>query len=473
MGSSKVEHGYEEAGRLHRAPPNWGKTHGNPWIRRCNAAVSRRAILPALLVALVVVCLSAGTFIIVPEAEAASSQGVNLRVYWWGNQERHDRTLKALEAYRAKNPHVTFTPEFTAWSSYWDKLAVMVASGNPPDVIQMDYAYLLEYAQRGALLDLTPFVGSALELDELDPQLARAGMVDGKLYAIPLGLNVQVLHVNRTLLSEAGLELPPLDWTWEDFEEYSRKVQEKLGPNVWFSADFSGEINYFEHWVRQRGKPGIYEGTQLAVSEDDLSSWWGFWKKLRDQGLIPPAEVTLASSDELYNYLIVKRQAVAHRGWSNEHERFATVIKDEMVMTPLPRGGKAEGHYPKASMFFSVSSRTKNAQEAARFINWFIQDREALDILRSNRGTPVTPAARSLLKQMGLSQYDQKVFDIEDKILSFAGPVPPPAPKGGAEVRDLFERISEEVQFGRRTPEQAATYFMTEATRILQRAAAR
>ena len=406
------------------------------------------------------------------EARAGSSQQpVNLRIYWWGNQERHDRTLRALEAYRARNPHVTFTPEFTAWSGYWDKLAVMVASGNPPDVIQMDYAYLLEYAQRGALMDLTPWLGSALQLGDMDPQLVRAGMVDGKLYAVSLGLNVQVLHVNRTLLARAGLDVPPLDWTWEDFVDYSRKVTSALGPNVWFSADFSGEINYFEHWVRQRGKPGIYQGNTLAIDEEDVASWWGMWKSLRDQGLVPPAEVSLASSDELYNYLIVKRQAVAHRGWSNEHERFAVVIPDEMVMTPLPRGGKAEGHYPKSSMFFSVSSRTRYAEEAARFINWFIQDPEALDILRSNRGTPVTKQGRALLQQMGLSKYDVKVFDIEDKILAFAGPVPPPAPKGGAEVRDLFERTSEEVQFGRRSPEDAARYFIAEARRILERAA--
>lgn len=365
---------------------------------------------------------------------------------------------------------MTFTPEFGAWSSYWDKLAVMVASGNPPDLIQMDYAYLLEYAQRGALLDLTPWVGKVLQISDMDPQLARAGMVDGKLYAVSIGLNVQVYHVNHTLLKEAGLDLPPLDWTWEDFIEYSKVVHSRLGPNVWFSADFSGEINYFEHWVRQRGKLGIYQGNRLAIDEEDVATWWAFWKDLRDQGLIPPAEVSLASSDELYNYLIVKRQAVAHRGWSNEHERFAKVIKDEMVMSPLPRGGKLEGHYPKSSMFFSVSSRTRNAEEAVRFINWFIQDAQAIDILRSNRGTPVTTAARALLRQIGLNQYDQKVFDIEDKILAFAGPVPPPAPKGGAEVRDLFERTSEEVQFGRRTPEDAARYFIAEARRILERA---
>ncbi|WP_324668766.1 ABC transporter substrate-binding protein [Geochorda subterranea] len=421
---------------------------------------------------LVVVMMASWLLALGVDALAGSSQQpVNLRIYWWGNQERHDRTLKALEAYRAKNPHVSFTPEFTAWSGYWDKLAVMVASGNPPDIIQMDYAYLLEYAQRGALMDLAPWVGSALVLDDMDPQLAKAGMVDGKLYAISLGLNVQVLHVNRTLLSEAGLELPPLDWTWEDFFDYSRKVTGALGPQVWFSADFSGEINYFEHWVRQRGRPGIYQGNRLAIDEEDVASWWAMWKSLRDQGLAPPAEVSLASSDELYNYLIVKRQAVAHRGWSNEHERFAVVMQDEMVMTPLPRGGQAEGHYPKSSMFFSVSSRSRHAEEAARFINWFIQAPEALDILRSNRGTPVTSAGRALLQQMGLSQYDVKVFDIEDKILAFAGPVPPPAPKGGAEIRDLFERTSEEVQFGRRTPEDGARYFIAEATRILQRAA--
>ncbi len=405
------------------------------------------------------------------QVRAASSTPLNLRIYWWGNQQRHDRTLKALDAYKKKNSSVSFTAEYTSFSNYWDKLAVQAASGTAPDIIQMDPYYLVEYAQRGALHDLTPLVGKALKLDDMTLALLNAGKVDGKLYAICNAANVQVYHVNTTLLAQAGLPLPADNWTWITFVDYSTKVKQKLGAQVWFSPDFSSEINFFEHWVRQRGLQGIYNGNHFAMTEKEPADWWKFWKNLRDGGLIPPPDMTVTSDADLQTYLIVKRQAVVHRGWSNEHERFASVVKDPLTMIPLPRGGKAEGHYPRCSQFFSISAKSQAPEEAAKFINWVIQDTQALDILRTDRGTPVVKHGRETLKQLGLSQYDVKVFTIEDKILSFAASGPQSPAKGGGQVRDLFVRTSQEVMFGRKTPEQAAQDFMTLANKILREAA--
>jgi len=407
------------------------------------------------------------------QAQAASPSPLNLRIYWWGTPNRHQRTLRALDAYKAKNPAVSFTPEYTSFSNYWDKLAVQAASGTAPDIIQMDPYYLVEYAQRGALYDLTPMMGQELKLDDMNPALLNVGKVDGKLYAICNGANVQVYHVNTALLAETGLPLPPDNWTWINFVDYSTKVKQKLGANKWFSADFSSEINFFEYWVRQRGLPGIYNGNQFAITDKEPGDWWKFWKNLRDAGLIPPPDTTVTSDTDLQTYLIVKRQAIVHRGWSNEHERYSSVVKDPLTMITLPRGGKAEGNYPRCSQFFSVSAKSQGSAEAAKVINWLIQDTQALDILRTDRGTPVVKRGRETLKRLGLSQYDVKVFAVEDRILSFAASAPFAPPKGGGQVRDLFVRTSQEVMFGRKTPEQAAKDFMTQATKILREAAAK
>jgi multiple sugar transport system substrate-binding protein len=408
------------------------------------------------------------------QVQAASAPLLNFRIYWWGNQLRHERTLKALDAYKVKNPSVSFTAEYTSFSHYWDKLAVQAASGTMPDIIQMDPYFVQEYAQRGALYDLTPLSGKVLKLDDMNPALLTAGTVDGKVYAVCNGANVQVYHVNTALLAEAGLSLPADNWTWITFVEYSTKVKQKLGSNVWFSTDFSTQMNFFEYWVRQRGLQGIYNGTQFAMTEKEPADWWKFWKNLRDAGLIPPADVTAATTDtDLQTFPIVKRQAVVHRGWSNEYTRYSKVVKDPLAMISLPRGGKAEGNYPRCSQFFSVSARSQAPAEAAKFINWVIRDPQALDILRTDRGTPVFKQGREMLKRLGLNQYDAKVFAVEDKILSYAASGPQSPPKGGGQVRDLFIRTGQEVMFGRKTPEQAAKDFMTQATKILREAASK
>ena len=62
--------------------------------------------------------------------------------------------------------------------------ATQIAGGNAPDVIQMDYRYIVEYAKRGAIAPLDEFVGKALDLDDFDEDQLEGGKVDGKLYGI-------------------------------------------------------------------------------------------------------------------------------------------------------------------------------------------------------------------------------------------------------------------------------------------------
>lgn len=67
---------------------------------------------------------------------------VTLRVSWWGEQQRHDDTMKVIELYEKKHPNVRIEAEFGNWDDYWKKLAPMAAASRLPDVIQMDASYL-------------------------------------------------------------------------------------------------------------------------------------------------------------------------------------------------------------------------------------------------------------------------------------------------------------------------------------------
>jgi multiple sugar transport system substrate-binding protein len=338
----------------------------------------------------------------------------------------------------------------------------------------MDYAYLNEYAGRGALLDLNSLVGNGLDVSTVDQQLLESGKVDGKLYAVCLGGNTVALHVNKTLLERAGLQVPPMSWTWKDFEEMGRQFKAKLGgEGLYLSPDRSGGPNEFGYWLRQKGQGGwLYKGAQLGFTEAELVEWYTYWAGLRDEGIVPSGEVSAAhggTMPPLEQSLWVKQKTATWWGWANEYERYATVINDDVVATAYPRGGAAEGHYPKCSQFFSVSSQSKNPRESAALISWMINDPEASTILAANRGVPVTVASRDALKAAGLSKYDAVAFSITEEISKFAGPTPPPEPKGHPDVVKLFVRTAEEIQFGRKSPEAGAKEVMAEGTDILKK----
>src|SRR4051812_20484367 len=137
-----------------------------------------------------------------------AQSGARVRVYWWGSKERADRTLKAVGLYQQRNPDVKVDGETLAWGDYWPRLATQAAGRNAPDLIQMDYRYLAEYARRGALLPLDEYLGKTLDIADFGKESLDSCRVDGKLYAINLGNNSNALVYNKAAFQKAGVPEP-------------------------------------------------------------------------------------------------------------------------------------------------------------------------------------------------------------------------------------------------------------------------
>ena len=89
-----------------------------------------------------------------------SGSPVELRVAWWGSQDRHNRTIKAIELFQKKYPQIKVTYEFAGWGDYWTKMTTQAAGRNLPDVMQQDYAYITEWSSRGLIAPLDDYVKS-------------------------------------------------------------------------------------------------------------------------------------------------------------------------------------------------------------------------------------------------------------------------------------------------------------------------
>ena len=111
-----------------------------------------------------------------PERE----QPVQLEVTWWGGPARAELTQKVLDLYTQKHPNVTFTTQWQGYSGYYDKINTSAAGRNAPDLIQIDNRVLREYANKELIADLSPWQGSTLKVDKIDPKLLGTGKLDDK-----------------------------------------------------------------------------------------------------------------------------------------------------------------------------------------------------------------------------------------------------------------------------------------------------
>lgn len=402
----------------------------------------------------------------------ALSQEKRMRLLWWGSQARADRTLAVADLYAKANPGYAFDTEFLSFNDYWPKLGTQVAGGNAPDVIQMDYRYIVEYATRGAIAPLDDFLGSDLNIGDFDEATVNGGKVDGKLYGVSLGANSSALIINTGVYDELGLPLPDQSTTYEDFARITAEISKaKIRDGIYGAADGSKVEPMFENWLRQRGKALYSADGQISFAADDVSEWFDMWAKMREAGSIPTAEIQALDQNNIETSLIVLGKSAMAYGHSNQLVGYQAVIKDKVTINNYPRAG-AEGkggHYRKPSQFWSVGATSANQQDAAKFISFFVNDGEAAKILGVERGVPESAAVRAALTPT-LDELGQKAVTYVADLGDLAGALPPPPPTAAGEVDVALQNLAGEVSFGMVSPSDAGPLFVQQATDILARA---
>ncbi|HEX2623125.1 MAG TPA: ABC transporter substrate-binding protein, partial [Phototrophicaceae bacterium] len=266
---------------------------------------------------------------------------IELGVTWWGSQNRHDRTIKVIEMYEAAHPEIDITYEFVSFADYWTKVNTQAAGGNLACVMQQDYAYLTEWATRDLLLPLDDlFAAGKIDTTNIPQSILDSGKVNDQTYGISLGTNSQTYILDADAFAEAGLELPPLDWTWDDFETISLALHEKLG--IWSIAYGPWDDANMKSLLISSGQWLVNEdGTEIAIT--DPQPWIDHLnriKRLMDAGAIATMdEQADVSAPGLEGSPIVNHEEAIRYQWSNQVVALETAAGEgrNFVLYPLPR----------------------------------------------------------------------------------------------------------------------------------------
>jgi multiple sugar transport system substrate-binding protein len=404
---------------------------------------------------------------------AMAQEAARLRLLFWGGQDRADRTYQVTDLFAA-NGGPTVEGEFLAWNDYWPKLATQTAGGNAPDIIQMDYRYIVEYASRNAIAPLDEFVGGVLNLDDFDADQLEGGKVDGKLYGISLGANSVATLINTAAFEEAGIDAPTNAWTYDDImtmAEAFNSANIRNGMKV--MTDGSGIEPMLDNWLRQKGKSLYTAEGQLGFDADDVVEWFTMWNNMREAGAIVSAEDQALDTGPLETTMLVLGKAALMPSNSNQLVGYQALVPDRLDMCGYARiaPGAGGGHYRKPSMFFSVGGSAANKEAAAEFLNFFVTSAEAGEVLGVERGIPCDASVREAVAPT-LDDSSQIALNFVANLGDLLGPLPPSPPAAAGEIDiSLLRTLSQEVAFGARSPEDAGPFFVQSATDILNRAA--
>jgi multiple sugar transport system substrate-binding protein len=198
------------------------------------------------------------------DVTAALAKGGNLTVWAW------DGTIKDVVAgFEKKYPNVkvnlvnagTGDKQYTA-------LQNAVAAGNGvPDVAQIEYYAVLQFALAKSLANISGYGASGLKSD-FTPGPWNAVTPTGGVYGLPLDSGPMALFYNKEVFDKYKIALPT---TWTEYVEAARKLH-KANPKVYMTGD-TGDAGFTTSMIWQAGgKPFTVDGTNVTINLADPGS---------------------------------------------------------------------------------------------------------------------------------------------------------------------------------------------------------
>ena len=392
-----------------------------------------------------------------PAKPADPDEKVTLDFAFWGNDIRADLYSQVIDAFEEEHPNITVNESFLGFPEFWEKRQTEAAGGGLPDVMQFDYSYLRQYAENGLLLDLTPYLGDAIQTDPIKESVLDIGKVADGQFAIPISTNAWGMYTNPKLLEQVGVE-EFAGGSWEDYTDWMAEVSAAGGGTVFGGTDYTGRIQNFEIQLRANDKFLFSEDGELGFTEDDLKAFWEDGAKVRDSGGVVGAQ----KLEEIYPLSAFDSAITASElTWDNFGGGYLGNLGEGytelgLIAPPVTVEG-AKDLYQKPSMLHAASAKTEHPAEAAMLIDFLINDPITGEVFGTNRGLPASETALSGAKLEGL---DAQIKEYEASIADRLGEAPPVPIVGYGTIEEEFRLIGQELGHGTISVDDAVARLM-------------
>lgn len=395
-------------------------------------------------------------------AATTSAEPVTLRIAWWGGDTRHSYTQQVIDMYEAKYPNVTIEPEYASFDDYWKKLAPQAAANRLPDIVQMDISYINQYGTNGQLEDLKPYLNSQIQVGDVNENVLSTGVINEKQFGIPLGVNVLGFQYDPELLKKAGVDSIPENWTWDQYKEIAAKAK---SAGLYIDGSMAADV-FFNYYLRTKGL-ALYnnDGSALGYEDDALfTDFFGMLSGLIKDGAVPSQDKLSQNKGVIEESDIVKGTGIGVWQWSNQYVALQIAVNRPMALAQMPGPDMEKGLYMQPSMYWSVTSNSKVKEEAAKFVDFWINDPEANNLIKGERGVPISSKIKESVASQ-LTDSGKQVFKFVADMEPTTSPMSPPV--GSPEVVALLTDLAEQMNFGKIDPAAAAAQFRKEANAIL------
>ncbi|MBU2867892.1 ABC transporter substrate-binding protein [Pacificibacter marinus] len=412
-----------------------------------------------------------GSFAMTVVAGGALAQGTT-KIRFSGfveSEEQLATTLRVLKAYEAKNPGVEIIPEFSSYRAFTDKLATEAAGGNAPDMFSVNVDLLAEYAARGALTPLTPWIPDTLDVSGYQDGSVFSCTYAGEMYAMPNDAIATAMFYNPLKFEEVGVPVPEKFYTWEKLLETAVALSKEHGRGFWGIEDGGGNNLACDLFLRSMGKALFTPEHTIGFSGEDAAKWFQYWEDMRQEGGAPPADVQAQAGDNSTSLAIVRGRAAMLIQTTDSFIGIGGLMSDPLDLMMLPNGWEGgemkQHHYDYAGNSTGIWTKAANKDLCVDIIRFMHFDPEGVELYYTGSG--MIPASTAGMEKFGTSGTPEEKKIVEYLKMLREEPAPSRRPGVGG-LGGIFRRHNEAVAFGDMTALEAGNSIAAEIDGKLQ-----
>jgi putative chitobiose transport system substrate-binding protein len=291
----------------------------------------------------------------------------------------------AFAKFEKENPGVKIEWIDLPYNAIQKKLLAAVATGDVPDVVNLNTDMALQLASKGALLDLDKEATEEMKSIYFENLYKSASTKDG-VYAFPWYSAPHIMIVNKELMEQAGIDIlsnPPK--TFDEMLEMCKVVKEKTGAYMWIPNTMK-EMLYDEgiDFLNEDKTEPIFN-TPKAVEIAEK------YNKAYQEGIIPKG--MKGSWDKMIQLYSTNQLGVIISGPQSIRrlEEEAPNMMEKTVILPSITGER--GVFIAPLMNVTVLKDTKNKDMAVKFANFITNDENQLAFDKIARVLPSTKKA--------------------------------------------------------------------------------
>jgi len=300
---------------------------------------SWQRLVRSVLAVLAVVGVGGG---VVGVPSAAPAQVVTIKYLEWITPQVGEPAMKSIiDAFQQAHPDIQVERITMPFGPVHDKVIVLNAAKDLPDVINMNLPWTIEFARAGILEPLNSYLRQADAA--WVHQLVKAPMMPwkGNVYLLPLTSIPFVLFYNTDLLHAAGYSAPPR--TWDEWRAMAVKMtipaqhQYGMAGTLADKSPYNGAAQEVYPLIYQQGAMTLKNGRANINSPQAVKAVQFFVDLVNKYRVYAPGTLTNMESDK------VEAFAAGQIGFMVENVAFVSTLRSRnanlhFAVAPLPKG---------------------------------------------------------------------------------------------------------------------------------------